>query len=171
MPGDPAHTKLSGGNYVHFLDAAELLGRRARDRYGRLGQLGQGAGPDLNPAAISYKLPNQINWVHAANGSDSAILAGDPAKPGMYIVLTRWTAHHMSHPHFHPNDRFITVISGTWWVGTGTKYDPDSTVPLPPGSVVTHFGKQVHYDGAKDEDVTLVIAGEGPGTQTPAEVK
>ena len=80
--------------------------------------------PDLNPAAISYKLPNQINWVHAANGSDSAVLAGDPAKPGMYIVLTRWTAHHMSHPHFHPNDRFITVVSGTWWVGTGTKYDP-----------------------------------------------
>jgi len=127
--------------------------------------------PELNPAAISYKLPNQINWVHAPNGSDSAVLAGDPSKPGMYIILTRWTAHHMSHPHFHPNDRFITVISGTWWVGTGTKYDPDSTVPLPAGTVVTHFGKQVHYDGAKDEDVTLVIAGEGPGTQTPAEGK
>jgi hypothetical protein len=127
--------------------------------------------PDLNPAAISYKLPNQINWVHAPNGSDSAVLAGDPSKPGMYIVLTRWTAHHMSHPHWHPNDRYITVISGTWWVGTGTKYDPDSTFPLPPGTVVTHFGKQVHYDGAKDEDVTLVIAGDGPATQTPAEVK
>ena len=127
--------------------------------------------PDLNPAAISYKLPDQISWVHAPNGSDSSVLAGDPSKPGMYIVLTRWTAHHMSHPHFHPNDRYITVVSGTWWVGTGTKYDPDSTVPLPPGSVVTHFGKQVHYDGAKDGDVTLVIAGEGPATQTPAEVK
>jgi hypothetical protein len=126
--------------------------------------------PDLNPAAISYKLPNQINWVHGENGADTAVLAGDPSKPGMYVVLTRWTAHHMSHPHFHPNDRYITVISGTWWVGTGTKYDPDGTFPLPPGSVVTHFGKQVHYDGAKDADVTLEIVGEGPATQTPAEV-
>src|SRR5258706_11218383 len=48
--------------------------------------------PELNPAAISYKLPNQVNWVHGENGADTAILAREPAKPGMYLVLTRWTA-------------------------------------------------------------------------------
>src|SRR6202035_5395146 len=126
--------------------------------------------PELNPAAISYKLPDQINWVHAPNGSDSAVLRGDPSKPGPYIVLTKWTAHHMSHPHFHPNDRFIMVLSGTWWVGTGTKFDPDSTVAMPAGTFVTHYGKQIHYDGAKDEDAVLEIVGEGPATSTPAEV-
>ena len=77
----------------------------------------------------------------------------------------------MSHPHFHPNDRFIYVISGTWWVGTGTKFDPDTTKPLPPGSFAQHFAKQVHWDGAKDEDTILEIVGEGPATATPAEVK
>jgi hypothetical protein len=77
----------------------------------------------------------------------------------------------MSHPHFHPNDRFITVISGTWYVGTGSKYDPDSTTPIPAGSFVTHYGKQIHYDGAKDDEVTLEIVGMGPATSTPAEVK
>jgi hypothetical protein len=127
--------------------------------------------PDLNPAAIAYKLPNQINWIHGENGADTSVLAGDPSKPGMYIILYRWNAHHMSRPHWHQNDRYITVLSGTWWVGTGTKYDPDSTVPLPTGSVVTHFGKQVHYDGAKDGDAMLEIVGEGPGTSMPAEVK
>jgi len=127
---------------------------------------------DLNPAAISYKLPDKIKWnENKQAGSANVVLAGDPAKPGMYVVLTRWHSNHMSRPHFHPNDRFITVISGTWWVGTGTKFDPASTVPLPPGTTVTHFGKQVHYDGAKDGDVTLVIVGEGPATSTPAEVK
>jgi hypothetical protein len=55
----------------------------------------------------------------------------------------------MSRPHFHPNDRFITVLKGTWWVGTGAKFDPDNTVPMPAGTFVTHFGKQVHYDGAR----------------------
>src|ERR1700681_2993870 len=124
-----------------------------------------------DPAVLAYKLPDKIHWTESPSGAKQAVLLGDPSKPGLYIVLTKWTPHHMSHPHFHPNDRYITVISGTWWVGTGTKYDPDSTVPLPPGTVVTHFGKQVHYDGAKDGDVTLVIAGEGPATQTPAEVK
>jgi hypothetical protein len=127
--------------------------------------------PDLNPAAISIKMPNQIHWDHGENGADNAVLLGDPSKPGLYIVLTRWNAHHMSHPHFHPNDRYITVLSGTWWVGTGKKFDPDSTVPLPTGSVVTHYGKQIHYDGAKDADVTLEIVGEGPATITPAEEK
>jgi len=132
---------------------------------------GSAKAPDVNPAALAYKLPDQIKWSTEANGAQQAVLVGDPSKPGLYVVLTKWTAHHMSRPHFHPNDRYITVISGTWWVGTGTKYDPDSTVPMPAGSFVTHFGKQVHYDGAKDGDTVLEIVGEGPATATPAETK
>jgi hypothetical protein len=34
---------------------------------------------------------------------------------------------------------------------------------------VTHFGKGVHWDGAKDEDTTLLIIGEGPATGTLVE--
>jgi hypothetical protein len=126
---------------------------------------------DLNPAALAYKLPNQIQWIEEANGAKQAVLRGDLAKPGPYIVLVKWEPHRMSRPHFHPNDRFITLISGTWWVGTGSKFDPNSTVAIPAGSFVTHFGKQIHYDGAKDVETVLEIVGEGPATATPAEVK
>lgn len=129
------------------------------------------ANADLNPAAVAYKLPNQIEWKETPIGAKMAVVRGDPDKPGLYIVLVKWTPNHMSHPHFHPNDRFITVISGTWWVGTGSKFDPESTVPMPAGSFVTHFAKQVHYDGAKDQEVVLEIVGEGPATATPAETK
>jgi hypothetical protein len=133
--------------------------------------LGAARATDLNPAALSYKLPNQLTWSDEPSGAKAAVLLGDPSKPGLYIILVKWTPHHMSHPHWHPHDRFITVLSGTWWVGTGTKYEPDSTVPMPPGSFVTHFGKQIHYDGAKDDEVVLEIVGEGPQTATPAEAK
>jgi quercetin dioxygenase-like cupin family protein len=75
----------------------------------------------------------------------------------------------MSHPHFHPNDRFITVLSGTWWVGTGTKFDPELTVAMPAGTVVAHFAGKV--DGAKDEDAIIEVVGMGPATVTNAEVK
>jgi hypothetical protein len=126
---------------------------------------------DLNPAAIAYKLPNQIEWKDDPVGAKIAVVRGDPGGPGLYIVLVKWAPHHMSRPHFHPNDRFITVLSGTWWVGTGSKFDPESTVPMPAGSFVTHFGKQVHYDGAKDDETVLEIVGEGPGTVIPAETK
>jgi len=125
----------------------------------------------LDPKALAYDLPSQIPWKARDGGSEEAILTGDPEKPGLYVVLIKWLPHHMSHPHFHPNDRFITVLSGTWWVGTGTRFDPDATVAMPAGSFVTHFGRQVHYDGAKDEPTVLEIVGEGPATATPAEVK
>jgi hypothetical protein len=124
----------------------------------------------LDPKVLAYDLPDQIPWKPREGGSEEAVLAGDPDKPGLYVVLVKWLPHHMSHPHFHPNDRFITVLSGTWWVGTGTKFDPDSMVAMPTGSFVTHFGGQVHYDGAKDEPAVLEIVGEGPATPTPAEV-
>lgn len=125
----------------------------------------------LDPATLSYKLPSQIHWVGDAMGAQTAVLVGDPSKPGLYVMLVKWTPHHMSHPHWHPNDRFITVLSGTWWVGTGTKFDPNRTVPMPAGSFVTHYAKHVHFDGAKDQAAVLEIVGEGPATATPAETK
>ncbi len=74
----------------------------------------------------------------------------------------------MSRPHFHPNDRFFVVISGTWWMGTGETFDPASTVPAPAGSYVIHYGGKVHYDGAKDEETVIQVWGMGPATSTPA---
>jgi hypothetical protein len=129
-----------------------------------------GLSADLDPKAITIQLPKEIKWVKG-NGSESAVLVGDPAKPGLYVVLQKWLPHNNSRPHFHPNDRFITVISGTWWVNTGAKYDPAGFKPIPAGSFVTHAGKEIHYDGAKDEECVLQIVGMGPATGTPAEVK
>jgi quercetin dioxygenase-like cupin family protein len=123
----------------------------------------------LNPKAISIKLPDQIPWKRNQAGTNEvAVLAGDPEKPGIYVEMFKWLPGNMSRPHWHPNDRYITVLKGTWWVGTGDKFDPASTVPVPTGSYVTHFAKQVHYDGAKNEEVWLLIAGMGPETATPA---
>ena len=128
---------------------------------------------ELNPAAVAFRLPDQIQWGPLSpSGAQNAVLAGDPTKEGLYVVMTKWHAgNHFSHPHFHPHDRFITVLSGTWWVGSGTTFDPDATVAMPVGTFVTHFGQQVHFDGAKSEDAVLLIVGEGPATATPAEVK
>ena len=127
---------------------------------------------ELDPKAIAIQLPKDIKWtVNEAAGTAQAVLVGDPSKPGLYVVLQKWMPHHNSRPHFHPNDRFITVLSGTWWVNTGAKYDPDGMKPIPAGSFVTHVGKQIHYDGAKDGEAILQIVGIGPATGTNAEAK
>src|SRR5881275_757780 len=119
---------------------------------------------DLDPKAINIQLPKDIKWVATAGGSEQAVLAGDPSKPGLYVVLTKWLPHKNSRPHSHPNDRFITVLKGTWWVNTGSNYDPDGMKPVPTGSFVVHYGGQVHYDGAKDEECILQIVGMGPAS-------
>ena len=125
----------------------------------------------LNPAALQFKLPVDIPWHDTTTGAKQAILVGDPAKPGLYVVMNKFEPGHYSMPHFHPNDRYITVIKGTWWVGTGNKYDPEhNTVPMPTGTFVTHFAKQVDYDGAKNEEVILLIVGQGPATATQVPV-
>ena len=125
----------------------------------------------LDPKAVTFQPPEQIKWNRNPSGTQTVVLAGNPGAPGLYVQMIKWAPNTGSRPHFHPNDRFITVISGTWYVGTGTTYDPEAMVPIPAGSFVVHYGKQVHYDGARDEPVLLQIVGEGPATSTPAEAR
>ncbi|MGH9365585.1 MAG: cupin domain-containing protein [Thermoanaerobaculia bacterium] len=126
-----------------------------------------GAEPD--PAVLAYKLPADFRWKDSTEfpGLQSVVLSGDPSKPGPYVTRNRFAPGRFSRPHFHPNDRFIVVVSGTWWVGTGETFDPESTKAMPMGSFVTHFGGKVHYDGAKTDPCEVVIFGLGPATATP----
>jgi len=40
---------------------------------------------ELNPAAVTFKLPDQIEWKTTDEfvGLETAVLAGDPSKPGL----------------------------------------------------------------------------------------
>ena len=125
---------------------------------------------DLDRTAVDFTPPGEIKWVrNAAGTNEQAVLFGDPSKPGPYVVRLKWLPGNMSRPHFHPNDRFFVVLSGTWWMGTGTTFDPNATVPAPAGSYVIHYGGKVHYDGAKDEETIIQVWGMGPATSTSAE--
>jgi hypothetical protein len=126
------------------------------------------AEPD--PKAVSYTLPDKIEWKKGAN-ADTATIQGDPTKPGIYIQLIKWHPHNMSRPHTHNTERYITVLSGTWWIGTGPKYDPASTFPVTAGTYVVDRANEIHYDGAKDVECELEIVGMGPVVTTGAEAK
>jgi quercetin dioxygenase-like cupin family protein len=180
---DPANSvPLPAGTFVtHVGKQVHWDGAKDEDAY--LIIVGEGPGTNtrvestpgpftgIDPAAVRYTLPDQYKWRDPAHTTptNQVILHGDPSKEGIYVNINRFKPGAFSRPHFHPNDRFITVLSGTWWVGTGTKFDKDQTVPMPAGTFVTHFGKQVHFDGAKDEEVTVLITGIGPATSTRAE--
>ena len=121
-----------------------------------------------DPAAVTIKLPDQIVWTD--NGPNrTAVLAGDPAKPGFYVTMFHRRKGNFGRPHIHPNDRFLYVLEGTWRAGTGNKVDANLAVPAKAGSLVSVLGKGVHWDGTKDEDVTVLFFGEGPATNIPVQ--
>jgi predicted metal-dependent enzyme (double-stranded beta helix superfamily) len=123
----------------------------------------------IDPRSVTTTTPDQIPWKDDGLGR-VANLAGDPAKPGLFVQMRTWLKGNFTGPHFHTRDRFITVLSGTWWVGTGYDFDPANlSVPLKPGTFVTNLAKGVHWDGAKEEDATILIVGEGPSTATGIE--
>jgi hypothetical protein len=94
------------------------------------------------------------------------VIEGDPQKPGPYVLRYKVPPREMSTPHFHPEDRFITVIQGTWWTGTGETFDPDSMIPLSPGSFMKHPARGAHFDGSKDGEVIVQVMGTGPSGLT-----
>lgn len=124
----------------------------------------------LNPNAMKLMLPSDIKWKPAAGltGTDTYTLVGDPGKPGFYVVLNRFHPGNFSHPHYHANDRYVMVLSGTWWAATGAKDDPEHlTAPIKAGTFAIHKGKEVHFDGARagSDEAVVMIFGEGPGSR------
>lgn len=102
-----------------------------------------------------------------ADGSTQVVISGDPSKPGMYVVQNTFAPGRTSRPHYHDQDRFITVIKGTWYVSLGPEsdvYNPSKMVGMKAGSFVFHPAFGHHYDGAKDEEAVVRIMGMGPVT-------
>ena len=128
--------------------------------------------PLPDPTHIPMVFGKDIPWT-GENGERSAKLFGDPSKPGIYGVLIKWEPGHNSRPHFHSTDRYIYVVSGSWWVSSSTHYDPSKMYPIPAGTFVTDLKNTIHWDGARAETgpCILMLVGEGPMTSTRYEPK
>lgn len=123
-----------------------------------------------DPAVVAFKLPGQIAWKDNPSGNRTAVLQGDPAKPGPYAMLLQWLPGNMSRAHFHPNDRFIIVLSGRggWDPARSSILNPPCRCP--PAATSSFSLRGVHFDGAKNEQATILIWGEGPATRTQVPV-
>lgn len=119
-----------------------------------------------DPSGFLTLTPEQIAWepYPAADGTgvQLARIYGDPAKPGLYVVRIRFPPGVMSTPHHHPEDRVAVVMKGTWWTGTGGAMNRAGTAPVPVGGVMVHPKGELHYDGARGEEVILQLVGVGP---------
>jgi quercetin dioxygenase-like cupin family protein len=110
--------------------------------------------------------PEQIQWKDAGKGVKFAVISGDPSKPGPYVIRVVFPPGVMSAPHYHREDRYVTVMQGTWLAGTDDSWDPKATQPLKTGSYMQHPAGAIHYDGGGKEGATVQIMGIGPSSTT-----
>lgn len=86
-----------------------------------LSLVAQAAEPDASVMQVQREADPV--WRDAAPGIRMAVLYGNPAAPEPYVVRARFAPGAMSPPHFHPEERQVVVLKGTWWVGPGPKWD------------------------------------------------
>src|SRR5436190_18422557 len=84
-------------------------------------------GPLPDPTHIPTVLPKDIKWTGQEGRQQQGLLFGDPSKPRLYGVVIKWYPGNFSQPHFHDQERYAYVISGTWWVSTGNVYVEETT--------------------------------------------
>jgi hypothetical protein len=116
------------------------------------------------PAAVVVT-PDKIKWGPAPPvfpaGAQFAVLAGDPSKPGPFVVRIKAPDAYRIMPHWHPAPETVTVISGEFHVGMGDKFDESSMQTLPAHSLAVVPTHHNHYAMTKGE-TELQVSSTGP---------
>ena len=109
------------------------------------------------------KFPQEIKYNASGKGVETAVLYGDPSKPGLYVVRLKLPAGARVMPHIHPGEaRTMTVLSGTLYFGFGTEFDETKLKPYPAGTFFTELPTTPHFVAAKEGEVIFQASGIGP---------
>lgn len=115
------------------------------------------------------KFPDKIEWKAPAvsPGPSTAVLYGDPSKPGVYVSRTKFPAGFKLMPHTHPDDwRTVVVLSGTIYFGLGDNWDESKLQARPAGTFFSEARAVPHFVWAKDGEVIIQVTGMGPSGTT-----
>jgi pimeloyl-ACP methyl ester carboxylesterase/uncharacterized RmlC-like cupin family protein len=99
-------------------------------------------------------------------GIQTTLLSGNPAGPGLYTLRLSVPANTRIEAHEHRDDRSVTVVSGTWYLGYGSRFDDKALKALPPGSFYTELPGQPHFAQTRADPVIVYITGYGPTSTT-----
>jgi hypothetical protein len=100
----------------------------------------------------------------ALPGMGQVNLVGDPNKPGPYTVRLRFPDGYKIEPHFHPDAREVTILSGTYLTGYGDVFEPKKLKELPAGSFYTEPSRMPHFIITKGP-VVIQVSGVGPSAR------
>jgi quercetin dioxygenase-like cupin family protein len=120
---------------------------------------------DEHEAGITLNPPDKLEWKDGPpslpKGAKIAILEGDPAKEGPFVFRVKAPDGYRIPPHTHPKMERVTVISGTFNIGMGKKFDQSQTKAMPAGTYGYWEPNMEHFVWIKGETVAQ-FHGIGP---------
>ena len=109
--------------------------------------------------------PENVKWLDGPPslppGAKFAVIEGDPKVAGLFTMRLWFPAGFKIPAHWHPADEHITVISGTFLMGLGDKFDSEKLQALPVGSFGVMLTGTKHFAMVKEE-TTVQLHGMGP---------
>jgi quercetin dioxygenase-like cupin family protein len=106
--------------------------------------------------------PSDITWNPLRPGAEIAVVSGDPDKAGApFVMRMRYRGVVRVPPHWHPTDEHITVLTGTFMMGMGERFDESTAIELSAGAYAQVPAKMAHYAWSKG-DTVVQVHGIGP---------
>ena len=119
-------------------------------------------------AAHVMVAPSDLKWADVPSlppGARIAVIEGPLTEAVPFTFRLKFPANYSIPAHWHPAIEHVTVISGTFSMGTGDKLDAAAAKPLPAGSVAIMQPKTAHFGLTKDETI-VQVHGVGPWAVT-----
>jgi quercetin dioxygenase-like cupin family protein len=122
---------------------------------------------DEHGEGIKLNDPAELKWKDGPpslpKGAQIAVLEGDPSKEGPFLFRVKVPDGYRIPPHTHPKTERVTVISGTFNIGMGDKFNEKALKPMPAGTYGYWEPGMKHFVLIKGETVAQ-FHGMGPWT-------
>lgn len=108
--------------------------------------------------------PDEMKWTDVPSlpaGAKLALIEGPLNEAVPFTMRLRLPANYDIPAHWHPAIEHVTVISGTFHMGTGDRLDRSKTTALTAGSVAIMQPKTTHFAWTREETV-IQVHGVGP---------
>src|SRR5919106_5978677 len=106
-----------------------------------------------------------LNWGPAPpslpRGAELAVVSGNPAQPGPFVIRLRFPPGYAVPPHRHPAAEHVTVLDGVVSFGMGTDMDRGRLHVLRRGRSVVMPANINHY-ASTTQGATVQISSRGP---------
>ena len=122
------------------------------------------------PAGVILFHPDKVQWFSTARGGGQwAPIRGNPNHPGSYVYARKIPPRTITLAEVFPDARSYSVVSGTFYIGFGERYEEAGLLALPSGSYCVVPAGQPHFTATREQAVLLQVSGVGRSVPKPVD--